>query len=333
MTVPREDFFTEKTENGYAITAARPGIFHVYWATSPDGFCDDNDCGAFEDTARFDDPHPGKRLFFHIMQNGRYSVATPRSIPAGGMYNLRDVGGYNTADGEQFVRYGRVYRSDMLCLCGEENMKALEELHLKKIIDFRGAFDFSDNDSCDPPVRGAANERLPLYKEDEIYNFTLDEAVQTGKERLHECYQRIFDSYALCVFDSPALRTLFRYLADGRTPLLFHCYAGKDRTGIAAALFLQLLGVPRETIVYDYVLTRQTRREFSDKKIAEYGALLDKEMLHWVEFFTLVIPEAIESTLDAVAARYPDPDSYYIEDLHLTPQDLRRIRELYLTRH
>ncbi len=334
MEIPREEFITEKTANGYTVSASRPGAFHVYWATSPDGFCDDNDLGAFERSASFADPQPGKRIFFHIMQGARYSVTTPRSIPAGGMCNLRDVGGYNTADGSGFVRYGRVYRSDMLCLCGEENLGALESLGLRMVIDFRSSFDFHDGTTYDPPVRGASHEYLPIYGENPLFDFTMEDAIRESRERLEESYKIVFNSYVNCLFDSAALRALFRYLADGKTPLLFHCYAGKDRTGITAALLLLLLGVPRETIVYDYLLTRQTRIAFHERRLRELGEFVkDDEMMRWFESFTLVIPDAIESTLDAVAARYPDTDRYFIEELRLTPQDVEKMRTLYLTRH
>ncbi|MEA5051161.1 MAG: tyrosine-protein phosphatase [Oscillospiraceae bacterium] len=334
MAIPREEFTADRTPDGYALTASRPGAFRVYWATSPDGFCDDNDLGAFEGAASVADPFPGRRVFFHILQDGRYSVTTPRSIPAGGMRNLRDVGGYTTADGAQFVRYGRVYRSDMLCLCGEEHLPSLEALGIRRIVDLRSSFDFHDPDTYDPPLRGAAHEFLPMYGEQQSFNFTLDEALRESRERLEECYGVVSESYVDCLFDSDALRRLFRRLADGETPLLFHCYAGKDRTGIAAALLLRLLGVPRETILYDYMLTRETRKAFSDGKIAEYGDLIrDEEMLRWVEFFTLVLPESIESTLDAVSQRYGDADDYYLKELKLTPEDLAHMRAMYLTRH
>src|SRR3546814_20631016 len=69
---------------------------------------------------------------------------------------------------------------------------------------------------------------------------------------------------------SESFLAILRALADGDAPLLFHCAAGKDRTGAMAALLLELLGVPRETIVADFVLTDRAFKRNRDRFL-RYG--------------------------------------------------------------
>ncbi len=333
MELLRENYIVQKENGLYSVTTKNEGASHIYWSQSPSGFTDDNDLGEFEGEIKFKDPAQGVRLYFHIICGNKYYVAALRSVEAGGMVNLRDLGGYNTADGESFVKYGLLFRGDMLKLCGEENMHKLEALKLKSVVDFRSEGNIARWKDYDPPVYGASYELLSVYN-DESYEFDVTDKISEGREAARAAYNIIANSYKTVMFDSDAYRKFFRYLLDERTPILFHCYAGKDRTGIGAALILLALGVPRETIIYDYMLTAEKRKNFKDKLLEKYSDMADdEESKKWFTFFSVVIRESIENTLAAIDERYPNTEDYFINELDLTKDELIRLRELYLSRH
>lgn len=336
MEQPYESFIITKEGDSYSVTTELAETAQIFWSASADGFSDDHPLGEFVGSCCFPDPAYGRRIYFHIFCGGRYYVAAPRSIEAGGMLNLRDLGGYETADGTAEVRFGQIFRSDMLCLCGEENMESLERLRIKRVLDFRSNFDVTTEGGryADPPLRGASYELLHVYDEnDERLSFTFESVVE-NRDSLKTAYETIFKTYKTSVFNSNAYKKLFRYLVDEKTPLLFHCYAGKDRTGMAAALILLALGVPRETIVYDYMLTAKTRRPFFGKRFEQYGHLIvDEETEKWFTFFTLVTPEAIEATLFAINEKYPDTEEFFFRELDMKRDDMEKLRGLYLVKH
>jgi protein-tyrosine phosphatase len=95
----------------------------------------------------------------------------------------------------------------------------------------------------------------------------------------------------LLVDHAPSYRFLFARLAEGHVPLLFNCSAGKDRTGVAAALILSMLGVPRETVFDDYLLTN---------RFADFGRLFDASRGGYDQYAS-VDPEVLRPLLAADA--------------------------------
>ncbi|MCP2030476.1 protein-tyrosine phosphatase [Okibacterium sp. HSC-33S16] len=158
-------------------------------------------------------------------------------LPVSGTYNFRDVGGYPTLDGR--VRYGRLLRSDGLYRLGEDGKQHLRELGVGTVIDLRDDFEVGvmpdDLDGLD--VRTV---HLPLF---EGSGASQGEAAVS----LAVLYRRIVTQHSEVV--ARALREL---LVMDESPVLVHCTAGKDRTGIVVALALLAVGVDRELVVEDY---------------------------------------------------------------------------------
>ncbi len=163
------------------------------------------------------------------------SVAPKLSVH--GTYNFRDVGGYPTLDGR--VRYGRLLRSDGLYRLGDNGKRDLRELGVGVVIDLRDDFEVGvmpdDLDGLDLSV-----VHLPLF---EGSGASQGEAAVS----LTTLYRRILNQHAGVV-----ARALREILAIEETPVLVHCTAGKDRTGIVVALALLAVGVDRGLVVDDY---------------------------------------------------------------------------------
>jgi protein-tyrosine phosphatase len=171
-------------------------------------------------------------------------------LPLGSAFNLRDFGGYATADG-RCVKRGLLYRSGTMALLTDADADQLRGLGIRAICDFR---------------RGNERQAEPtLWHGAEVDYFCRDYQESSGL--LHEMLKRddasaddmrdtMIALYRIIPIDhADSYRAMFTRILGGNLPLLINCSAGKDRTGVGAALILAALGVPRATIVQDYLAT------------------------------------------------------------------------------
>ncbi|MDR2393056.1 MAG: tyrosine-protein phosphatase [Treponema sp.] len=182
------------------------------------------------------------------MNTEPYDASEPgRLLPLEGVYNLRDLGGYPTQGGRR-LRWGRLYRAGNLHDLSLQDKVFLEKRHIKSIVDFRGAQE--KKQAPDGTLATLVQTfELPIETGSILDVSTLETKV-SGEALMQELYGRLVD------IARPQYRQFFSILADpGHLPLLFHCSAGKDRTGLAAAFILAALGVDRERIYQDYLLS------------------------------------------------------------------------------
>lgn len=178
-----------------------------------------------------------------------------RSLDLSGASNFRDLGGYPGLGGRP-VRWRCIFRSDHLADLTPLDKRVLTGLGLGRAIDFRGRA-----------------ERLALsYELPDVRYYTLPiepTVVQRAKEMALAgrqmsapmAVQLMQDTYRAFVSDNvDQFAELFEQLLTEDSPLVFHCTAGKDRTGFAAALVLLALGVSREVVMQDYLLTNSLYR-------------------------------------------------------------------------
>lgn len=180
--------------------------------------------------------------------------ASPR-LP--GAPNFRDLGGLAGRDNRR-VRYGRVFRSDDLASLGEADFERLQPLGIRLICDLRGGLERERRPSL--WHAGSAPEKLLASMS------ARHQAVGHGFNReLLEQYpgpegarRMMLETYrTLPRNGARGLLAILNRIADGGTPALIHCTAGKDRTGFICAMLLHVLGVPREAIYADYLLTNE----------------------------------------------------------------------------
>jgi len=184
----------------------------------------------------------------------------PISVPLTGASNLRDLGGWRTVDGRR-VRRSLVFRSASLATLTDADLATVATLGLRTVCDLRG-----EREAAAAPSRLPAGvERVLLPIEPQVGGSIRDllkREVATGEDVVG-LMERAYLAYGTSHLFQ--YRALFAVLADAaRQPVLFHCTAGKDRTGFGAALLLLALGVDRATILADYMATdRLWRREFT----------------------------------------------------------------------
>jgi protein-tyrosine phosphatase len=199
-----------------------------------------------------------------------------RDINFEGSANFRDLGGYVTEGGQQ-IRWGQLYRSAELVALTDADMGKLEALGLSLIYDMRSLREREDR-----PCRidsGSAIRRLHrdyAHSDADLRTIIEDPAVNAESIRgfMVAMYRRLPYEQA------DSIRTILLAVAAGELPLLFHCAAGKDRTGAMAALLLDLLGVPRDVIVADFILTDRAL-EYNRKRFLQYGSKKDVDDSVW----------------------------------------------------
>jgi protein-tyrosine phosphatase len=178
----------------------------------------------------------------------------PHVVPLEGGSNFRDFGGYRTVDGAT-VRRGLVFRSAHLGGLTDTDRSALGKLGVRTIVDLRGG-----NEAAETPhlISGLACKVVGAHIEP-LLGEQLRSGVENGTLTPFVVMELLTDHYRdyprRC---APGFRTLFTTLSDGtHRPLVFHCTAGKDRTGFASALLLSLLGVPWDDVMEDYLRTNE----------------------------------------------------------------------------
>lgn len=159
-------------------------------------------------------------------------------MPVEGTHNFRDVGGYPARDGR--TRFGQLYRSDSLAGVTAGGAGDLALLRLGVVIDLRTDLEVRQDHSANV-LPGAVRIRLP------IHGGSRTSILQDGHISLEELYSAVLRDSA---WSLTAVVSIIAETADD--PVLVHCTAGKDRTGLAIALALEAAGVERQAVVADY---------------------------------------------------------------------------------
>ncbi len=229
-------------------------------------------------------------------------------IPAEGMFNLRDLGGFAAAGGKR-VKRATVYRSDDLSGVTDAGLKELAARNIHTVVDFRGGEEIELAPNRIPATVSHVI-RLPIEPGNVINLGQL--TPEHGPEMMCGLY-RVLAEKAQDIY-----RELFRLLAEfDNTPLLFHCSAGKDRTGLAAALFLLSLGVPEQQVYDDYLRSAELVRE-------KYRAMIEADARY--EALFTVRRSYLEAALNVIDHDYGGVEDFLTGRLGV---DLERMRSLY----
>lgn len=195
----------------------------------------------------------------------------PRHIAFDRLYNFRDAGGYRTGDGRT-VRCGRLYRSDSLGKLSGQDRELFRALAVRTVLDLRH------------PHEVEARGRIPDGDGIGYHNISVEHRPydQAALGPDVEPGRFLADRYAELTLDGAAeiRQALDLLAAEGSAPVVIHCAAGKDRTGVLTALVLALLGVADDDIVADYALTGLV----TDRLIAEWRAHNGAKALRWPGF-------------------------------------------------
>lgn len=253
------------------------------------------------------------------------------ALPFEACENFRELGGYVGCGGKR-VRYGVFYRAPALAAIRTPADRALfASLGVRTVFDFRS--DAERTLAPDPEFPGVKNiARNALFAPDgSEQNFDLEEIVRS-EAGLRLLTEGVHEGYLRMPFENPAYRALFAAILADETPVLFHCTAGKDRTGVAAALILLALGVSREDVIADYLLTNAYRARSGEafRKTLEQMGVPAGRAAEVADVGAGVRRESIESALNAIDARYARLEEYFAAELGVDAAALALLRERYL---
>ena len=240
-----------------------------------------------------------------------------RHLTLHGSTNFRDLGGYAGRDGRN-VRWRRLFRSDHLGELTVQDIATLSQLGLTRVCDFRGAQERMAHACVLPGVAVHALAIEPTVVQGMQSLLATGQAltVQNTVELMRQTYRDFV------LDNSPRFAQFFGELLQGDAPLVFHCTAGKDRTGFAAALLLSALGVPREVVMQDYLLTNDVYRQ-----PATVSKFASQEVL---DVLWKVQPGFLEAALQTVEVRHGTVEDYLEKDLGLGQAQRQRLEQLYL---
>jgi len=243
--------------------------------------------------------------------------AFTRSLQLAGASNFRDLGGYIGHDGRP-VHWRKIFRSDHLAALTAEDAAVLADLKVSRAVDFRGQAERSALAYALPDVAYHA-----LSIEPTVVQRAKDMALAGQQITAAVAVELMQDTYRAFVSDNTAqFAAFFEHLLDHDAPIVFHCTAGKDRTGFAAALILAALGVPRDVVMQDYLLTNGLYL-----RPAHIAVATPEEVLN---VLWRVQEGFLNAALQAVDQDHGGMQRYLHQRLHVGVAEKQRLMELYL---
>ena len=242
-----------------------------------------------------------------------------RHHPFEGSFNFRDIGGYRNNEGRP-VRWGRYYRAGRQDRMSQTDLDKLTQMNISTQIDLRKPDEIEEQGRGPLPDMGASYHNIPVIPQggiDQLTRLVGDTGI-SGKRYLGylefgpETWRRLFDIFAE---------------AD-QHPIVLHCTAGKDRTGVSTAFLLSVLGVDRAIIEADYILTNRDVSRQADfvEQTVGYPEGMDRETV----MHHMGVPDtAMKDFLDGLHERWGGPLEF-LREAGITEETLGRVRGAFL---
>ncbi len=249
-----------------------------------------------------------------------------RLLPMDGSYNTRELGGYKTLDGK-YVKWGVLFRSDKLSDISEADQNYLVNLGIKKIVDFRSESEKNEDpdkipediDYVEMPIEvdGAMRTKIEAILKGEIDRDVKSFLIEANEEFINN-YSHIYSKF-------------LKDLAREQKPTLFHCTAGKDRAGFAAAITLIAIGVSKEDAIEDYMKTN----EYTADRIEEMISNIELMSLYQTDGELLrpllgVEREYLETALKTAEDQYGSIEKYIREGLGISEEEIQKLKSFLL---
>ncbi|WP_236234248.1 tyrosine-protein phosphatase [Pseudomonas tohonis] len=245
--------------------------------------------------------------------------------------NLRDLGGYRTADGRT-VKWGLLYRAGTLDALEEADQRELQRLQLRRLVDLRSRQEIDDAPDRLPPELAALRVEMPVragtidvrelsrrINGGDVGDLRLDDLLVDANRSFVREHRQVFSDW------------LHGLLDEQGTPVLYHCTAGKDRTGFASAILLLALGVPEGTVMQDYLASNpyleDRNRRIGERVRQASAGRTDPAIL---QPLLEVRPRYLQAALQAMREDYGTVEGFLRDGLGIDDDLRARLRERFL---
>jgi len=259
-------------------------------------------------------------------KNNSFQTEEHRLLPMDGSHNTRELGGYKTTDGKT-IKWGKLFRSDKLSDISKTDQAYLQNLGIKKIVDFRSEQEKAEDPNIIPT--GISYVEMPISVDGAMRSKI--EAVLKG-ETDREVQSFLIDANKEFVTNyADVYENFLRGLIDEDAPTLFHCTAGKDRAGFAAAITLIALGVSKEDVINDYMKTNA----FTQERIEEILGQIELMSLYQSDVEILrpllgVEQIYIETAFRTAEDKYGSLENFIRDGLNISDEDIQKLRNKFL---
>ena len=259
------------------------------------------------------------------------SQTTPeRALKLEGGRNFRDFGGYEGADGRT-VRWRMLFRSGALHALTEADFEALRPHAIKAVFDFRAIHERER----EPTLFPAPGEPAIIAHDYDMSTLAGSASSLREAASVDDAIARFAGLYAQFPFRLEThYRAMFTHMLEHDAAIAIHCAAGKDRTGMAAALILSALGVDRDTILEDYALTelyyRPEIKPGGAKLANQIGFEVDDLALEIERVFAGADPRVLSHALALIDERHGGPLELIREAYGVGPEEVAQLRARYL---
>jgi len=310
------------------------GPVRIYASSSPDRI-DSSEPVATVKSAPADVTVTGRtgRVYFHLKPaHGPVRVVAVRRLPLEGAANFRDLGGYRTSDGK-YVRWGRVYRSNQLSMLTPRDYEYLAPLGIRVVCDLRT--DYERKRMLTDWKAGSPEFLVAPVSDDRTITATMQEmkrAIESG-QRPEANRQAVTYSDMLFQYSGQYAKVFHRIASDAG-PSLTHCSGGADRTGIYAAILLAALCVPRDTIMADYLLTKQflggnpAAMAVTLQKLMDLDRPMDPAIQ--AKMMDGMTSNQMETMFTAIEGKYGSVENLLKEGFGLTATEVHSLRDRLL---
>ena len=314
----------------WEMTPNIPGYVKVYASTDPDHIPEERAIASAPITAQhmtIVTNDPIHRYYYKLVFGDKYRVkVATRNVIIPGIQNFRDLGGYPSYPGRKTIRWGMLYRSGEIENLRHGSLKELKNLGIRTIIDLRSPEEItSDNADLQKDFQ-VCSIPIPTGDMQSVLNGVQNRSIRSDTvSRIVERMNReLISKYA------PQYRQVFDLLLEpDNYPIVIHCSSGKGRTGIVSALVLAALHVDEDDIMEDYRLSNEY---FNISRATRYAYRLPVRSQETITTLYSAREDFLNAAKEEAEHLYGDIDTYLRKGVGLSRQELRRLRNILLTK-
>jgi len=267
-----------------------------------------------------------KIIVFSVLILVSFSVQAQKNLGLEASPNFRELGGLSINDKYQ-IKEGVLYRSGSFSHLGEQDVEIFESTGINRVVDFRSPFEIESEPDQIPPSLNA--EYVPC----QIGSINPNAMSGFMKILSKRDFQRSQVDSLMIMANRGFIESisdytpLFETIQEKESVVLFHCSAGKDRTGLASSLILHILGADWDTILADFLRSNEARDKMDTSKLEMFGIPADRaKLLGGVE------AEYLQAAWAEIEQKYGSVDTMLEEVFGIGKKEKKALRKKYLER-